>query len=93
MKEIYYFAANSDGRCLWGCEHKHRTICSAVACLDSAGGYVIAVENGGIRELNETEEREFQGAKYGTGQQPLESEESQFIHLVVRIKLRPQSSG
>jgi hypothetical protein len=58
-----------------------------------AGGYVIAVENGEIRELNESEEREFQGAKYGECEQSLENEESQFIHMVVRIKLRPQGSG
>jgi hypothetical protein len=65
----YYFAAHTEGECLVGCEHKHKTLASAVACIDSAGGYVVAVEkrkNGRkkSRELNSKEEREFRRLMY-----------------------------
>jgi len=62
---LYYFAAWSDGGCLLGCSHQHQTIASAVPCITSAGGYVIAVEDGELRELTRKEEAEFQYAVYG----------------------------
>ena len=65
MRSLYYFAAWTDSGCFMGCEHEHATVISAVACIASAGGYVIAVENSELRELNEKEEMEFQFAMYG----------------------------
>jgi hypothetical protein len=38
---------------------------SAVACISCAGGYVVAVENGKMRALNDAEEREFQRLVHG----------------------------
>jgi hypothetical protein len=61
----YYFAAWTDSGCLLGCEHQHATVISAVACIATAGGYVVAVEKGVLRELSYREEAEFQLAKYG----------------------------
>ncbi|HEX6505322.1 MAG TPA: hypothetical protein VF011_18915 [Terriglobales bacterium] len=62
---LYYFAAWTDSGCVLGCDHQHETVISAVACCAPAGAYVIAVENGDLRELNEAEESEFQHAMYG----------------------------
>jgi hypothetical protein len=64
MPSLYYFAAWTDSGCLMGCDHEHGTVISAVACISSAGGYVVAVENGHLRELHDAEEREFQLAMY-----------------------------
>jgi hypothetical protein len=64
MTSLYYFAAYTDSGCLCGCDHEHATVISAVACISAAGGYVVAVEGGQLRELNNSEEREFQFAKY-----------------------------
>ncbi len=66
MNKIYYFAAWTDSGCLLGCDHEHQTVLSATACINVAGGYVVAVETR-LRELNEMEEAEFQLAKYGFG--------------------------
>jgi len=41
------------------------SIASVVPCITSAGGYVIAVEDGELRELTRKEEAEFQYAVYG----------------------------
>jgi hypothetical protein len=47
---LAYFAAWTDSGCLLGCcSHQHQTIASAAACIASAGGYVIAVEDGELR--------------------------------------------
>ena len=62
---LSYFAAWTDSGCLFGCSHQHQTIASAVPCIASAGGYVIAVEDGELRELTSKEEAEFQNAIYG----------------------------
>ncbi len=62
---MYYFAAWTDSGFLLGCDHQHQTVTSAVACISCAGGYVIAVEDGVLRELNDVEEAEFQLARYG----------------------------
>ena len=64
MASLYYFAAFTDSGCLCGCHHEHATVISAVACTSAAGGYVVAVEDGQLRELNTSEEREFQLAMY-----------------------------
>jgi len=81
MKTTYYYAAWSDGGsdCHEGCDHKHRTVASAVACMKKAGAYVVAVElrkrktaNGYVavgeprlRELNEDEAVQFEQATHG----------------------------
>jgi hypothetical protein len=65
MLSLYYFAAWTDSHCVVGCEHQHETIISATAWCKSAGAYVVAIENGELRELDEKEERQFQYAMYG----------------------------
>lgn len=65
MSSIYYFAAPVDSGCFIGCDHRHQTIASAVACINCAGGYVVAVQNGELRALNSAEEREFQALVHG----------------------------
>jgi hypothetical protein len=83
----YYFAAWTDSECLFGCEHCHSTVLSAVACTTpDAGGYVVAVENGKLRALNEAEEVEFQRYKYGI--EPA-AKESVAPSLLVQLMLRP----
>ena len=67
MASLYYLAAGTDSGSLISCEHEHETIASAVACLSKAGGYVVAVENGEVRVLDNCEEAEFQYAMYGLG--------------------------
>ena len=62
MTSLYYFAAWTDGDCLLGCSHEHATLCEAVACIDCAGGYVVAVENAVLRALTDEEEAQFQRA-------------------------------
>ncbi len=64
MASLCYLAVYTDSGCLIGCDHEHATVISAVACISAAGGYVIAVEDGQLRELNDSEEREFQLAMY-----------------------------
>ena len=64
MASLCYFAAYTDLGCLCGCDHEHATVISAVACISAPGGYVVAVEDGQLRELNSSEEREFQLAIY-----------------------------
>jgi len=90
MKDLYYFAASTDSGCLLGCDHHHQTVTSAAACINCAGGYVIAVENGKYRALNDVEEAEFQKAMYGT--EPVQAEAAErglliqvsaFIHVQV----------
>jgi hypothetical protein len=72
MESVFYFAAWTDSGCLLGCDHQHRTVTSATACINTAGGYVVAVESrfGLLRELTDAEEAEFQLAKYGFGAEP-----------------------
>jgi hypothetical protein len=62
---MYYFAASTDSGVVLGCEHQHATVISAVACISTAGGYVVAVEHCRLRELNDAEEAEFQQAMHG----------------------------
>jgi hypothetical protein len=85
MKDLYYFAAWTDSDCLLGCDHQHNTVTSAVACISSVGGYVVAVAKGRLRELNDAEEAEFQLARYG-GEQIREKTR---VSDVLRIALEP----
>jgi hypothetical protein len=64
MASLYYLAAYTDSGCLMSCDHEHATVISAVACISAAGGYVVAVEDGQYRELNTSEEKDFQLAMY-----------------------------
>jgi hypothetical protein len=58
------------------CFHTHSTVISAVACISSAGDYIIAQEDGVFRALNKAEEAEYKYAIYGaateTSTAPLE---------------------
>ena len=64
---LYYLCAWDHSGCLCGCNHFHLTIASAVACTSSAsaGAYVIAVEKGEYRALDEKGDTEFQELMYG----------------------------
>jgi len=66
MDPLYYFAAWTDSGCLLGCSHAHASPSEAVACIDCAGGYVVAVEKGVSRALTPDEEAEFQAATDAT---------------------------
>jgi hypothetical protein len=66
MRSIYYFSAWTDSGCFMGCEHQHSTVTSAVACISRAGGYVLALEKGVQRTLNDKEQAEFQTAVFGS---------------------------
>jgi hypothetical protein len=60
-----YYAAWTDSGFLLGCDHKHQTVTEAVDCASvqqQAGSFVVAVENGINRALNDVEETEFQRA-------------------------------
>src|SRR5215475_3395775 len=62
MSSSYYSAAWTECGCFITCFHLHRTVSQAVACICSAGGYVVAVQNGVMRSLTEAEGTEFQCA-------------------------------
>jgi len=94
MKDLYYFAAWTDSGCLLGCDHHHQTVASAAACISCGGAYVIAVENGKYRALNNVEEAEFQKAMYGT--EPVQAETAQRGLLIqvsafIRIQVEPKA--
>ena len=85
MSKVYYFAANTDGECIIGCIHEHRTVTNATACISSAGGYVVAVENMTLRALTDAEEAEFQAAMYGNGE--VHQHDSSRCTVFVRVRL------
>lgn len=60
MTSIFYCAAWDDSGCLVGCWHEHPTISEAAECINCAGAYVLAIENGVLRALTMDEESEFQ---------------------------------
>jgi hypothetical protein len=62
---LYYFSAWTDSGCLLGCEHLHSSVISAANCISEAGGYVIAVEKGRLRALDQGEEKLFELAIHG----------------------------
>jgi hypothetical protein len=92
MSSIYYLSAWTDSGCFLGCEHEHSTVTSAAACISCAGGYVIAVEKGALRTLNDAEEAEFQTAMFGT---KAESAQGACSHgmFTIRITLPDQGRG
>jgi hypothetical protein len=66
MNATSYYAAYAESRyAVTACFHDHQTVYSAAACIHSAGGYVVAVEDGVLRALSDTEEVEFQKAMRG----------------------------
>ena len=87
MNRTHYIAAHTDSELLIGCIHQHNTVTSATACISAAGGYVIAVQKGKLRELNDVEEAEFQQAMYG--HQELIKRDAPSFALLVRVRYRP----
>lgn len=69
----HYCAAYAEGKCFTTCFHQHQTVHSAAACIEQAGSYVVAVENGSIRSLTKAEEKEFRTAIYGDSSKPEET--------------------
>lgn len=65
MLSLYYVSAFTDSGRLICCFHEHQTVLSAAACVSSAGGFVLAVEDEQLRELGPAEEREFNQAMHG----------------------------
>ena len=60
MSSIRYCAAWTECGCLVTCGHSHESVGEAVACIQCAGGYVVAVDAGTMSSLNNAEEVEFQ---------------------------------
>lgn len=57
---VYYSAAWTACGCLITCGHQHRNIAEAVACIQCAASYVVAVEAEVMRCLTAAEEVEFE---------------------------------
>jgi hypothetical protein len=64
MATTYHRAECTDGG-LRLCSHAHATLISAVACISSAGEYIVARENGVFRALTDLEQMEYKYAIYG----------------------------
>jgi hypothetical protein len=62
MTSTYYSSVWTDSGCLLGCWHEHPTVHEAAECINYAGAYVVATENGALRALTVDEEAEFQRA-------------------------------
>jgi hypothetical protein len=93
MKDLHYFTAWTDSECLLGCDHEHKTVTSAAACSSTAGSYVVAVENGKLRQLNDSEETEFQDAMYGKEEAAAQTPEKNLlvrVSMLIRIQLDPK---
>jgi hypothetical protein len=84
MNNICYNAAYTEGECLIACNHEHKTVIAATACISSTGGYVVGVENGAIRALTDVEESEFQDAMYGSKVEFRQHASSQVLAIQVR---------
>jgi hypothetical protein len=66
MAITYYRAECTDGvNSLRLCSHAHATLVSAVACISSAGEYIVAQEDGVFRALTDVEQVEYKHAIYG----------------------------
>jgi hypothetical protein len=87
MRSVCYFATWTDSGCVLGCEHQHQTVTAAAACISSAGGYVVAVENGVLRALTDEEEVEFQTAMYG-GAEGAQDDCDFLLALILVVVLR-----
>ena len=60
MNSIHYSAAWTECGCLISCDHSHARVREAVACIRTAGAYVVAVE------LSVSEEAQFQFSLYNS---------------------------
>jgi hypothetical protein len=60
-----YVAVYTDSEVMFSCNHQHKTVISATACISEPGGYVIAVHKGKYVALTEAEDAEFLQTKYG----------------------------
>jgi len=66
MAITYHRAECTDGvNSLRLCSHAHATLVSAVACISSAGEYIVAQEDGVFRALTDVEQVEYKYAIYG----------------------------
>jgi hypothetical protein len=90
MNATYYCAASAESKfCLTACFHEHQTVYSAVACISSAGGYVVAVEDGLLRALSDTEEVEYQKAMRGQKLQSNPHADCDYLFRASRGLIRP----
>jgi len=64
MATTYHRAECTDGG-LRLCSHAHATLISAVACISSAGEYIVARQDGVFRALTDVEQVEYEYAIYG----------------------------
>ena len=69
MRNKHFVAVYTDSGCLCGCEHRHRNVTAATACISQPGGYVLAVQGQEFLPLADVEEAEFQKAMYGREEQ------------------------
>jgi hypothetical protein len=69
MGKRHFVAVYTDSGCLCGCEHRHRNVTTATACISQPGGYVLAVQGQEFLPLTDVEEAEFQKAMSGRGEQ------------------------
>lgn len=60
MARRFYIAVYTDSGMLIGCDHKHKTVASATACISESGGYVVVIRRGKYLSLTNVEELEFQ---------------------------------
>jgi hypothetical protein len=65
MGKRHIVAVYTDSGCILGCEHKHKNVTTATACISEPGGYVVAVRRRKYLPLTESEEAEFQRAMFG----------------------------
>jgi hypothetical protein len=65
MNSIRYCAAWTECGCLVTCGDSHESIGKAVACIPTAGAYVVAIDAETMRSLSPAEETEFQSAVHG----------------------------
>ena len=65
MGNRYFVAVHTDSGCILGCEHKHKNVTTATACISQPGGYVVAVRRRKYLPLTECEKTEFQRAMFG----------------------------
>jgi hypothetical protein len=94
MKTSHYRAAYAESfHCITtcSCPDGHQTVHQAAACISSAAGYVVAVENGLVRRLTDAEEVEFQYAMRG---QRAESSKGRVVcnHLIHVVRSLVESA-
>jgi hypothetical protein len=88
-KSLHYRAAysDSDSHGVRVCEHQHRTICSATACISAAQGYVVGFENGKVRALTDSEEAQFRTAMSGLSGSKRRNAFDPHLFIIMLVKL------